>query len=294
MNSEHPRRSAAFFCSLLLVATLSANPMVNAQERRLATNELGAIIWGQGKQIQGQIHLGEPVVEQCSLWKVTTADSNSQGSLRRASPFPIEKYFDVTLGIQCVILMETRKMRMGKSMGRRWSSVTLPVRVPLASKQLFSLPFLILYGKEAIVFNQQEIDNLREYLLSRGGFLIADEAVSVMGTQDGKFLASIREGLRQALPEHDAEPIPDDHDIYHTFHELPGAPPGHAGADNPLEGLFIDGRLAALLSSRSYSTLWTFSTTGVEYIPEVFPFTLNVILYAVTHGNISDYSKYTR
>ncbi len=205
-----------------------------------------------------------------------------------AHPFRLAFYVKTKTGIDFRILKKKTKTPIGE--------VDIPVQVSLASKQFFSLPLLLFYGKNKVVFNQQEVKNLREYLVNRGGFLFVDESVSVMGMEDGGFLASIKEILKQALPEYPITKIPYEHEIYHNVYQFAGPPRGHSGTSGDLEGIFIDGRLAVILSDRSYSTLWvpTFSQKFPELIIEVFQFSVNVIVYAVTHGKISDYSRYTK
>jgi len=173
--------------------------------------------------------------------------------------------------------------------------IELPVQVPLASQQLFSLPILLFYEKNRVMLTQKEVNNLREYLVNYGGFLFVDEPVSVTGIEDGEFLASIKELLRQALPEYPIKKIPCEHEIYHNFYKLAGPPRGHSGKSGDLEGIFIDGRLAVIFSDKSYSTSWapTIFDPKLRYIPEVYKFGINMLVYAVTHGKISDYSGYT-
>ena len=36
------------------------------------SNDLGATIWGKGKEIHGQIHIARPVAEHSNLWALTT------------------------------------------------------------------------------------------------------------------------------------------------------------------------------------------------------------------------------
>jgi hypothetical protein len=246
-------------------------------KKSLRKDESGAIIWGKGKEIYGQIHIADSVAEYSNLWIA--------GGV---APFSLASYMKVKTEIDFRILRKKTKTPIGE--------VDMPAQVSLTSKQFFSLPLLLFYGKKKVVFNQREVKNLRKYLVNRGGFLFVDEPVNVMGMEGNEFLTSIKEILKRALPEYPIVRIPYEHEIYHNVYEFSCPPRGHAKASNDLEGIFIDGRLAVILSDRSYSTLWfpTFSPKVPELIIEVFQFSANVIVYAVTHGKISDYSGYTK
>lgn len=271
------RQKIVMFILLLLIVTFFVPMLINSEDKKLEEDELGAIICGKGQEIRGQIHIAEPVAKRNNLWTVPIMKGNL---IPGAPPDRLTRYVRDKTEIDCKIIKDKSNME------------TWAVKVPLASEQLLSLPFLLLYGKNKVVLNQKEVNNLKKYLVNSGGFLFVDEVDSVM--EGGEFLTSIKEVLKQMLPEYPIKIIPKEHDIYHNVYELTESPRGHAQTSSDLEGVFIDGRLAAILSNRSYSTLWANTFSSTEYIPEVFQFSLNVIVYAVTHGKIADYSGYTK
>jgi len=150
-------------------------------------------------------------------------------------------------------------------------------------------------------FTQPERTALRKYLLEKGGMLFFDECGhnSVTFPLKRKLISE----LQSALPEYLVMPIPDKHEIYTCFYSM-GPPPGAAqfwihGVTGQipkyLEGLFIDGRLAVVLSGRDY--LCAAETIKVHSgkicrVSSVYRFLTNVVVYSLTHGKISDYSDY--
>jgi len=150
-------------------------------------------------------------------------------------------------------------------------------------------------------FTQPERTALRKYLLERGGMLFFDECGHNALTFPLK--RKLISELQAALPEYLVMPIPKEHEIYTCFYNM-GPPPGAAqfwihGVSGPtpkyLEGLFIDGRLAVVLSGRDY--LCAAETVKVHSgkicrVSSVYRFLTNVAVYSLIHGKISDYSDY--
>ena len=66
---------------------------------------------------------------------------------------------------------------------------------------------------------------------------------------------------------------------------------------NSLEGITVGDHLGALICRRDYMCAMesvSLPTRAVNYSPDVYRFCTNVIVYALTHGGISDYSGYVR
>ena len=100
--------------------------------------------------------------------------------------------------------------------------------------------------------------------------------------------------LREILPEYNIHQIPNDHELYQCFFRL-GGPPLTAITSprtSCLEGISIDKRLAVIYSERAY--VGSMTHEGTYWSPQLATFKLmtNVIVYALTHGGISDYSGY--
>ncbi len=149
--------------------------------------------------------------------------------------------------------------------------------------------------------SQQEKDGLRKYLVEDGGFIFFDDCgVSAPSRSITKlFLAQ----LRQVMPEYGVDRIPNDHEIYNNYYNMGGPPTGfdifwwgtHAPRRNFLEGINIGDKLGVLVCERDYMCSMesvSLPTRAVTYSPGVYRFCTNVVVYALTHGVISDYSHY--
>ncbi len=109
--------------------------------------------------------------------------------------------------------------------------------VGMSSAELFTNPFLIMTGNRLFRLAEEEIDNLRAYLLA-GGAIYADDC----GGADYSF----RHLLRQVLPKHELQEVPADHPIFTSHYSLAGVPKilDLYGTEAKGLGIFIDGRLA--------------------------------------------------
>ena len=146
-----------------------------------------------------------------------------------------------------------------------------------------------------------EREALRKYLVEDGGFIFFDDCGIIAPTRaiTKLFLAQ----LRQAMPEYRVDRIPNDHEIYNNYYDIGGPPTGfdifwwgtHPPRRNFLEGITIADHLGVLVCERDYMcSMETISLPGrsVPYNPGVYRFCTNVVVYALTHGGISDYSRY--
>jgi hypothetical protein len=114
--------------------------------------------------------------------------------------------------------------------------------VEVGSPDLFNYPFVHLTGHGNIVFNTQEADNLRKYLIA-GGFLHADDNYGL-----DKFF---RREMKKVFPELDFVELPFSHPIYHQkFNFANGLPKvhEHEGKSPQGFGLIYKGRLVCFYS----------------------------------------------
>jgi len=150
---------------------------------------------------------------------------------------------------------------------------------------------------------QSERVGLRQYLIEARGFLFFDEC-----GHDLMLANLLKSELRAAMPEHDVEWIPKDHGLYNCYYKLGGPPPGACQfwkhgyrwsnqTGKPLEGIFIGGELAVVISTRDYlcsartKNRPGHGSTG-ESNPAGYRFLTNMVIYSLTHGNISEHSDY--
>ena len=148
---------------------------------------------------------------------------------------------------------------------------------------------------------ESERGALRRYLIEDGGFIFFDDCGVNAPAQ--AFLKLVLAQLRYAVPEYSADRIPNDHEIYNNYYSMRGPPVGHDifwwGTHPPkrnfLEGITIGDHLGVLMCRRDYMcSMRTVSAPSwpAHYSPSVLRFCTNVVVYALTHGGISDYSDY--
>ena len=156
-------------------------------------------------------------------------------------------------------------------------------------------------GKMDSSLTKTEAAGLRRYLVERGGFLVFDDCgVSAPAqTMVRLFLSQ----MRYVMPEYQVERISNNHEIYNNFYEIGGPPTGfdifwwgtRPPKRNYLEGISVGNRLSVIISRRDYMCAMetvSYATRSVHYSPSVYRFMTNVVVYALTHGQISDYSDY--
>jgi hypothetical protein len=159
-------------------------------------------------------------------------------------------------------------------------------------------------------YTDREAQRIREYVINRGGFIY----MPTHGNTEAAMQPALRV-LRQILPEYHLTTVPRDHEIYSTFYELNGPlrfPVRkigntilHHGPYSQLQGVFIDGRLAVLVDTEAMIHVMDGAVQKPffghyqdrnkaldELAPAAARQLTNIVIYAVTHGSISDYSKY--
>ena len=109
--------------------------------------------------------------------------------------------------------------------------------VDVGSVELFNYPLLHLTGHGNVVFNQQEVENLRNYLIG-GGFLHISDNYGL-----DKF---IRAQMKKVFPELEFIELPYSHAIYHQKYNFDKGLPKIHEHDNKAPqgfGLIYEGRL---------------------------------------------------
>jgi hypothetical protein len=112
-----------------------------------------------------------------------------------------------------------------------------PATVDAGSPEIFNFPFVHMTGHGNVVFSNQDIKNLRDYLIG-GGFLHISDNYGL-----DKF---IRREMKRVFPELDFVELPFDHPIYHQKYEFNTGPPKvheHDGKPAQGFGLMYEGRL---------------------------------------------------
>jgi len=112
-----------------------------------------------------------------------------------------------------------------------------PVAVDVGSQEIFNYPFIHMTGHGNVVLSNQDIQNLRQYLIG-GGFLHISDNYGL-----DKY---VRRELSKVLPESEFLELPFDHPIYkQKFTFTNGLPKIHEHDDKPPQGfgLFYEGRM---------------------------------------------------
>lgn len=117
---------------------------------------------------------------------------------------------------------------------------TKAVTVEPSSPELFSYPFVHMTGHGNVVFNDSDVINLRNYLLS-GGFLHIDDN---FGMDE-----YIRKEIKKLFPNNDLVEIPANHAIFQKPYTFAGGLPKiheHDGKRPQAFGIFENNRLVLL------------------------------------------------
>ena len=118
--------------------------------------------------------------------------------------------------------------------------------VEASSQEIFDYPFVHMTGHGNVIFNQSEVENLRNYLMA-GGFLHIDDNYGMD--------PYIRRELKKLFPNTDLIELPFDHPIYHQVYDFnQGLPKIHEHDEKAPQGLGIikDGRLLVFTGQMNY------------------------------------------
>ena len=175
--------------------------------------------------------------------------------------------------------------------------------IRLDSKNIMDVPILIMMGYDGeVIYTKNEVENLAKYLRS-GGFLFIDDGLA---SAYGPFTRSVKQLIKDALG-YDAvwERIPNNHPIYHIWKDFDGPPAGDdlARVDsrrpareiyNYLEGIWLGGRLAVVLSNRGYTQAWgdwPYATPPLDNARQL-QMGLNILIFAMNQpGGIVSKNK---
>jgi len=115
-----------------------------------------------------------------------------------------------------------------------------PSTIEIGSPEIFKFPYIELTGHGNIIFSENDVINLRNYL-EAGGFLHADDNFGM-----DKFF---RREMKKIFPEKEFTELPPSHPIFHQKYNFnKGLPKIHEHNGKPAQafGLFINGRLVCL------------------------------------------------
>jgi hypothetical protein len=154
--------------------------------------------------------------------------------------------------------------------------------VEAGSADLFNYPFVYMTGHGNVIFNSQEVTNLRRYLLS-GGFLHIDDNYGL-----DKF---IRVEMKKVFPELSFVPLAANHALYKQKYIFAGGLPKiHEHDGKPAQGfaLFKGGRMICYYSYESdlgngWEDLGTYPGDTAAMHTDALKMGANLISYVLIH-----------
>jgi len=120
-----------------------------------------------------------------------------------------------------------------------------PQTVEVGNTDIFQYPLLHMTGHGNVFFNDDDADNLRNYLIS-GGFLHIDDNYGME--------PYITKELKKVFPETDLVEIPSNHTIFNIAYNFPQGLPKiheHDGKRPQALGMFYEDRLVLLFTYES-------------------------------------------
>jgi len=165
---------------------------------------------------------------------------------------------------------------------RRWNVANIS-----RLETMTPFPFLFMHSEAPPELSATECANVREYLL-RGGFLFAEDCVNGKfrsdGTKDAFFRRMAEVEFSRILPEAKLERLPDDHPVFHCFHQFQNGLPHMQGVPHGLHGLMLNGRVVALLSPSDIHCGWANGDVwfGHEKRVQAMQMGANIYIYAMT------------
>jgi hypothetical protein len=157
----------------------------------------------------------------------------------------------------------------------------------LASPEIFDYPFAYVSEPGEMWLNEQEVENLREYI-DRGGFVMVDD----FGGQnnEAREYETFHANLRRVFPDREMFELTEDHPIFHNFYDIQSI-----NAIHPMTGVksvflgFPDerGGLAMIICFRNdVGDFWEYiDNPRYPVLPsaEALKLGLNFLHYAMTH-----------
>ena len=119
-----------------------------------------------------------------------------------------------------------------------------PAVIEANNLNIFNYPFVHVTGHGNIIFDQNEIENIRNYLLS-GGFIHIDDNYGM-----DKY---IRKEIDKIFPNNDLLKLKNNHPIFNSKYKFNGLPKihEHDGKDAQAFGITIEGRLVLIYTYES-------------------------------------------
>lgn len=150
--------------------------------------------------------------------------------------------------------------------------------------EVMRYPFLFMTAEGHFEFDKTQKEGLKEYV-QRGGFVLMDDCV-FNGAGDF-FYESSHRVLEEVFGRGSVIAVPKEHEIFHNVYDFgdAGVPHMH-GVQHGARGVFIDKRLAVLLTSSDIHCGWADRLGkwfGMPKVEKSLQFGVNMVMYALAH-----------
>ncbi|MBN1290461.1 MAG: DUF4159 domain-containing protein [Candidatus Latescibacteria bacterium] len=141
----------------------------------------------------------------------------------------------------------------------KWTKIDVRLDNPimLSSPQLKKMPFIYIAFDKGLELTEPEKKNIREYL-ENGGFMVIENIGIPIETNPAE--SSFEKMFDDVITKGRFAPIRNDHPLYYSFFDFTSGPPRGAEINMvdiyDLEGVTIEGRLAAIYSKKRYVVKW--------------------------------------
>lgn len=128
----------------------------------------------------------------------------------------------------------------------------VPKVVAVSSQEIFKCPFVYFTGTKDFRLTEEEVKNLRLYLM-QGGMVWADNGLP---GRRSRFDIAFRREMKRVLPDRDFETISIKHALFKSFYQITELPAGMNWRDDPIEVMKIDDRVVVIYTLNDYGDFW--------------------------------------
>jgi hypothetical protein len=143
-------------------------------------------------------------------------------------------------------------------------------------------PFVFMTSEGYFDLPAQEEWNLREFM-ERGGFIFADDCV--YAAREDRFFRDYIKLVNKLFPDNPVRKIPNDHEVYHCYFDMPSGSPHMQGVPHGAHGLFErgTGRIMTYIDPGDQHCGWQCKFWAMEKNMQAIKMGINVIIYFLTH-----------
>ena len=253
-------------------------------------DKLGAILEGEGADIQGHIRFTRLIHSLADWWQ----DPSALPSFMR--------WLSDNTRLSADMKLEGGAMRMTDP-----RILDAPIIVMTGHDKELTTTRNLMRGEPWMVgFTPAERSAMRKYLVERGGLLFFDDC----GFK-GLFAARVADELKKILPEYPLQSIPHSHEIYSIYYKLSVPPNGSdvywGSENNPKvtkfkfhKAITIGRRVAVLYNRKDYlcametAEIPSRTMLRMRRSADVHRFMVNLFVYAMKYGGNTDRSAYKK